>query len=455
MKSSFKMLKYAIVALGVGIASTVLVPEEKTLAGEGISPVKIEASGKHGIGETHRFRGLNGTGVYDATNLSFPWDPASERRVQLPGGGNGSPVVYEGRIYVQAADSEDATRYLIAIRQSDGKEMWRRTFESKSHTLHKFSSYASSTPCVDSKHVYAAWADPDHTYLKAFTHDGEEVWSRDFGTYRSEHGFGTSPILVDERVVLLNSQDLPEPDAGGANSSQTSQAPVSDRVIAVRADSGLTDWEANVPASKVCYGVPCVWEGARDGKRVTELLCCTTTQGIFAIDSNDGKVLWNHDCFTQRVCSSPLVAQDVVIATHGSGGGRDNMLVAFDLKTKAERFRVKRSAPYVPSPVAKENTLFLWGDAGVVTAVNLLDGTVYWTKRIGGDYSSSPIVAGEFVLNVSHNGVVHVLEADRQFHKVAEIDTEMVVRSTPVISAGSLIVRGDDQLLIVPLIGER
>lgn len=396
-----------------------------------------KADGGEGV---DRFRGKNGTGLYDTTLFDLPWNESMITRVPLPGIGNGSPVVHQGVIFLQSAEPEDATRYLVAVSMNDGRELWRRSFESKTHHLHKFSSYASSTPCVDSEHVYAAWADPDHTYLKAFSHDGTEKWSRDFGPYRSEHGFGTSPILVDGMVVLLNSQDS---DQDG------SDVPKTDRVIAVSARNGDTLWETKLPASKVCYGVPAVWEGVRSGKRVKEIICCTTTQGILGIEPATGSIAWNHDCFTQRVCASPLLVQDLVFATHGSGGGRDNLLIAFDLKKQKEHFRIQRSAPYVPSPVAKDGTLFLWADAGILTAVNIEKGSVYWTKRIGGDYSSSPIILNDKLINVSQNGTLHVLKASNKFEKIGEMETQAVVRSTPVAVDGKLLIRGDDQLLVI------
>ncbi|AMV32681.1 outer membrane biogenesis protein BamB [Pirellula sp. SH-Sr6A] len=385
-----------------------------------------------------RFRGPNGQGVAPANGVEVPWKNDSVKKVSLPGSGHGSPAVWGDRAFLMSADPKSAARYAIAVDLKKSEVAWSKSFDSQVHALHKFSSYASSTPCVDAENVYYAWADPEHTFLKAFSHDGEEVWSRDFGRYVSQHGFGTSPIRVEDVIILLNSQDSEELPAG--------VAPGFDRMTAVDFRTGETRWETKLPTSRVCYGVPAVWE--HDGKK--ELVCSTTLQGMFGVNPATGEILWNHDCFTQRVCSSSVIAGDLLLGTHGSGGGRDNRLVAFDLVQKKERFRVTRSAPYVPSPLATGDTLFLWSDAGIVSCVDAADGKVLWNKRIGGDYSGSPIILGDLLMNVSHTGAVQVLRASREFEQLATIETELTVRSTMVPTQDHLLLRGESELWIIP-----
>ncbi len=59
---------------------------------------------------------------------------------------------------------------------------------------------------------------PRCVVLKAFSHEGKELWSRNLGRYVSQHGFGNSPMLADGKLILAISQDaleLPEGVAPG------------------------------------------------------------------------------------------------------------------------------------------------------------------------------------------------------------------------------------------------
>jgi outer membrane protein assembly factor BamB len=384
-----------------------------------------------------RFRGENGLGVLEKCQVSIPWKESQVKSIALPGYGNGSPILAGGMAFLLAAEPKDATRHVVAIDIAKNSIAWTKSYPSKQHALHKFSTYASSTPCADGEHVYFAWADPDNVVVKAFTHKGEEVWTRNLGRYVSQHGFGTSPMLVDGKVILLNSQDAEELPPG--------VEPGQDKMIAMDCKSGKTAWETALPTSRVCYGVPCVRKiGAR-----TELVCSTTSKGMFALDASNGSVAWSHDCFEQRVCSSALLLGNVLIGTHGSGGGKDNRLVAWDIEAQKELFRVNRAAPYVPTPVSVDGLLFLWSDNGIVTCVELSNGTSLWSHRIGGDYSGSPVIIGNKLINVSHDGVVNILAASGEFQKLGTVETGKPVRSTIAADGERLLLRTDSELLIV------
>ena len=145
--------------------------------------------------EWTRFHGPNGQGV--STLKSFPaqWtDKDINWKVKLPGIGHSSPVIWGDRLFLLSADPKTAERYFLGINTKDGKIAWKRDFTSESHHLHQRSSFASSTPTVDEERVYIAWSTPTVTTFKAFTHDGDEVWSKDLGRWESQHGFGTFGI---------------------------------------------------------------------------------------------------------------------------------------------------------------------------------------------------------------------------------------------------------------------
>lgn len=385
-----------------------------------------------------RFRGEDGLGVYPQCRVKVPWTSEQVTKLDLPGLGNGSPVLWKDTAYLMVADPQTAARKVVAVDWKQAKIAWQRTYESAPHKLHAFSTYASTTPCVDADGVYVAWGEPEHVMIKSLTHDGKERWSRDFGRYVSQHGFGTSPMLVDGLVIVLDSQDAEELEPG--------VEPGQDRMLALSASTGETVWETPLPTKRVCYGLPSVRTLA-DGRK--ELVCATTALGIFGMDAKTGQVTWKHDCFKQRVCASTLLVGPLAIASHGSGGGRDNLLVAYDLDTKSERFRIQRSAPYVPTPVATGDLLFLWSDAGIVSCVRLSDGSVRWSERIGGNFFSSPVLLGDRLVNTSDTGTVTVLSASEGFRELASQPNEAVIRSTIVATETAILLRTDEQLWII------
>ena len=387
-----------------------------------------------------RFRGENGMGVLAKCQVQIPWKESQVKSIALPGSGHGSPVLSGGLAFLLSADPQDATRHVIAIDIEKNAIAWTKSYPSVTHKLHPFSSYASSTPCTDGERVYVAWADPENVVVKALTQSGDELWTRSLGRYVSSHGFGTSPILVDGKLILLNSQDALELPAG--------VEPGEDSMIAMDCKSGKTVWQTALPTKTVCYGVPCI---RRIGSQ-TELVCSTTGQGMFALDVNNGSVMWSHDCFKLRVCSSSLLLGNILIGTQGNGGGGDNRTVAYNIDSKKELpIDIKPSlSPYVPTPVSVDGLLFLWSDkGGMVTCIELATGSTLWSNRIGGDYSSSPVVLGNKLINVSQDGVVNILAASREFQKLGSVETGRPVRATIAADNEHILLRTESELLIV------
>jgi len=384
-----------------------------------------------------RFRGENGKGVLVDCQVQIPWQNSQVSRIGLPGIGNGSVALSGGFAFLLAADATDATRHVVAVDIAKNAIAWTKSYPSATHAIHKFSSYASSTPCTDGERVYTAWADPTNVIVKAFAISGKELWSRELGRFVSQHGFGTSPMLVDGKVIVLISQDAQELPPG--------VEPGEDRMIAIDCKSGETAWETALATTRVCYGVP---TARKVGDR-TELLCSTTGQGMFALNASTGSMLWTQPLFEQRVCASSLLIGNVLIGSHGSGGGKDNKLIAWDIEKKKELFTIRRAAPYVPTPVFFNGLLYLWSDNGIVTCVELSTGTSLWSNRVGGDYSGSPVILKDKLVNVSHDGVVNILATGREYQKVGSIETGKGVRSTVSADTEHVFLRNDAELMIV------
>ena len=383
--------------------------------------------------EWTRFRGPNGTGESEATTIPATWTDADYNwKIELPGRGHSSPVLWGDKIFLLSADQKTATRYFMCIDANTGKKLWTREFPSKTHKLHVRSSYGSCTPCVDAERVYIAWSDPEHTLLMAFDHSGNDVWTQDFGSWISQHGFGSSPMLYDDMVVLNCSQE-PTKDP-------KDPAPNQSFIAAVEKTTGKLRWRTERKIDTASYSVPCVRKTEDGGE---ELVCNTTAEGIFALDPKTGREKWSFNAFSMRTVSSPVLVSGLVFGTTGSGGG-GNYIVALKPGSNPElAYEIKKEMPYVPTPVANGNLLFLWEDKlGVVTCVNAADGKQVWQKRVSGaGYSGSPIRVADKLYCVDDAGVVVVLSATDKFKEYGRMDLKEECRSTPAVAGGKMYIR--------------
>ncbi len=136
-----------------------------------------------------------GTPVQWSTTDNVRWS------VPLPKGGNGSPIVVGNRVFVTSAEDDDGrTRTLFCFDAASGESLWNRPvqFDAKMPT-HKTNPYAGTTPASDGKRV-VVWH--GSAGLFAYDMEGNEIWSRDLGRFQHMWGYGSSPVIVGDRVVL-------------------------------------------------------------------------------------------------------------------------------------------------------------------------------------------------------------------------------------------------------------
>ncbi len=389
-----------------------------------------------GAQEWTRFRGPNGSGQSDATTIPPRWTEDEVLwKVPLPGVGNASPVLWGDKIFLISADPKEGTRYVLCLAADDGKLLWKRDYPSETHHLHQQNTLASSTPTVDAEHVYCAWSTPEEFTLLALKHDGSPSWQADLGPFVSQHGFGTSPILHEDLLIIANDQD--------ADSF----------FIAVDKKEGTTRWKIpreRLAEQNTCYSTPCVY---KPQGQPAELITCSRAEGVVSLDPKSGETNWKADVLTSRACSSPVVIGDLVFATCGSGAGTNK---CFALRPYGDgddpelAYELDRSsAPYVPSPVAKGDLVFLWNDRGIVTCVDAPTGKIHWRNRVGGNYFGSPVRVGEYVYCIDVDGNVVSVAAKDTFELGGRSPLGETSRSTPAVAGGRMYLRSESHLTAV------
>lgn len=381
--------------------------------------------------EWTRFRGPNGSGR-SAIEIPAQWSESDYRwRIDLPGVGHSSPVVWGSTVFVTSAVEEGAQRLVLAIDSQDGRTLWTWSLATEPHPKHNFNSFASSTPAVDAERIYVAFTEPQHHWLIALDHQGREQWRRDLGAFASQHSGGTSPVVSGDCVVLGNEQD-------GASS-----------IVAVEAATGAIRWQTPRRADMVSYSTPCEY---RHGNAAPQLIFLSSAHGMVGIDPATGSSQWETTVFDKRTCGSPVVAGDLVLGSCGSGGGGTYLVAVRPPERAAEPqqiYRVDKGAPYVPTPVADGERIYLWSDKGIVTCARAADGETIWQERVGGNYFGSPILCGGKLVCVSDSGEAVVLAAGDAFQELGRNALTDENRATPAAADGKLFVRTASKLFCI------
>jgi len=380
--------------------------------------------------EWTRFRGPNGSGESEATTIPLSWDEDGYLwRVALPGKGNASPVLWGDKVFVPSGDPATAERHVQCLSAVDGHELWHQTYPGSVHGLHLRNTFASSTPTVDEERLYVVWGAPESLSVQAFDHGGKLLWTADLGPHPSQHGYGGSPMIYKDLLIVDNDQD-------GESA-----------LVALDRKTGKQRWSTPRKTREAAYSVPCVRKLPSGAE---ELVFNSGAHGITAVDPSTGSVNWEIDVFDKRSVSSPLVVAGLVFGSCGSGNG-GNYVVAIDpVNAAGERpqiaWKFDRSAPYVPTPVANGPLLFLWSDQGVVTCVRAASGERVWQKRIGGNFSGSPVRVGDRVYCASDEAEMFVISATEKYELLARNPLGEPGRSTPAVAGGRMFVRSETHL---------
>ena len=386
--------------------------------------------------EWTRFRGPNGTGISTATTVPVEYSAANRNwRIDLPGTGHSSPVVWGDKIFVTSAEEEAGKRHLLCVRAADGKVLWKKTYDFSKYPHHMLNSSASSTPAVDKDRVYITWCSPDGLTLHAVDHAGKDVWTKELGKWDGQHGGGCSPVVVDDLVVLRSDSDEMGPECF---------------IVGLDAKSGTVRWRTPRTAKTASYSTPALYQPKGGG--APQLIFTGNAHGVTSLDPKTGKINWElPGVFQQRCISGPVFVNGLIFGTAGDGGGKRQAVAvrpAGQGVTPEVAYQVPtRVTPYVPTPLVIGDRMYLWGDAGIVTCVKADTGEQVWTERVGGTYYSSPVCVNGKIYAVSNNGELVVIDASDTFKIVARSSLEEGSNATPAVSGGVMYLRTTSHLI--------
>jgi outer membrane protein assembly factor BamB len=467
-----------------------------------------------------QFRGLNGSGVSASTGLPEVFGPEKNViwKTPLPPG-HSSPVLTRDRVFVtayvkevkekaaggqqsasgaQANPGEKHHKLLvICLDRQTGKLLWQREVpRARDARLQNVNDPASPSPVTDGTNVYVFFQEFG---LISYDRGGKERWRLALGPFNMFYGFGASPILVDDKVILPVDQDNP-----------------SSYLIAVDKTSGRMRWKVERPAVISGYSTPIIYQPKQGAKQIVipesfQLSAYSVTDGkrvwwvrglaceMKSIASSDGEHVYiNGWGFPQnqpgqQISTIPfeeaqarydknndkLIAKAEVVGAEKMDKMLNAAFEAFDMDrdeklnakdwevfrgmmasengllaiklggqgdqtATAIRWRYQKPVPQVPSTLLYRGVLYMVNDSGIMLSFDPATGNVIKQGRLHGaidKYFASPVAADGKVFLVGQGGQVSVLKAggDWQVLAVNELDDE--VFATPAIADGRVYIR--------------
>jgi hypothetical protein len=237
-----------------------------------------------------RFRGPGGAGVSPSapSPLELRQDSGFVWKRSVPPG-KSSPVLAGNRLFYTAFEGERLIT--TALDRTNGETLWSRELRRlQVDERNALNDPAVPTPTTDGESLYVFFADFG---LAAYSVDGEELWRRPLGPFRTPHGIATSPLLIDGILVVM----LEQLENGA--------------IIGVDASNGEILWSHPRPPSLGgSYATPVAFEPAGEKAQAVVMFPFE----IVSYDPRSGEQLWRVGGLPHQPKSSPFVAGDLVIA---------------------------------------------------------------------------------------------------------------------------------------------
>ena len=391
-----------------------------------------------------QFRGRNSSGLAaEADKLPAEIGPESHVVWKVPlAPGHSSPVVIGDRIFVTAV--RDQKLLTIGLDRVTGKMLWEAEApHAKLEEIHRIGSHAQSSPATDGQCVVSFFGSSG---LYCYDLDGKPLWNRPMGPFNNDFGAGTSPIIVDDLVILCQDHDLDS------------------FLMALDKRTGETRWKVDRSEFPRNYCSPVIWEVG--GKKQIVL---AATLRVVGYDLETGRELWTVRGISRAVCMTPVVGDDNVLYVAGwSAGGdageritveswendgakhdanKDGLLTEEELPTHPfkQRFsQVDRDKSGTLNPAEWEYFRGLFDKSrNVVLAIkpggvgDVTSSHVLWEHSRHVPFCASPLMYRGLVFTVKDGGIMTCLDARTgQPHKFGRLPATGEFYSSPVAGDG-------------------
>lgn len=366
-----------------------------------------------------QWRGPDGSGVATDQPLPVEWSDTTnvKWRRDIPGRGHGSPTVVDGMIVLTTAIESSKQQVMFAFDQDSGEERWQTVLHEggfpSGGEVHPKATNANGTVATDGSLLITAMFNDDRIFVTAIDLTGSQVWQKDIGAFVSRHGYAPSPVIYKSLVIVAV-------DTSGGG--YLVGLDIATGEIAWRRARGAAD-SFSSPRVATLGGV--------------DQLLITGTNRLASYDPATGEPRWETEGVAEFTCGTVVVAGDRIYA---SGGYPEAETVC--MSATGEILWSDRTKLYEPSLITDGQFLFGVTDNGIAQCWSLDDGKQLWRQRLGGNFTSSPVICNGniYVADLSGKGYVFKASGD-DFESVAVNQLGTDCYASPAIANESLYFR--------------
>ncbi|MBY0523646.1 MAG: PQQ-binding-like beta-propeller repeat protein [Gemmataceae bacterium] len=397
------------------------------------------------------WRGPTGQGYSTDARVPLTWGDKENLlwKVELPGRGNSTPIVWGDRIFLTSASADGDERYVLCVRASDGKLLWKQTASkgALAGKTHAWNGYASSSCATDGTHVFAFFGTPG---LFCYDMDGKLLWKQTFGIFTASTGWGTgaSPFIFEDLVIMNCDNDGAAALPAGHKPEEA--APMS--LIALDKKTGEVKWKTPRNQGKG-WSTPLLIPMSKDR---TDLVL-NGPHGVWGYDPRTGKEIWHcvrHKGDEDALFGEPVPVfnKDTLFAASGRPGpfqairlnGTGDVTkthVTWDVKRKGSRD--------VGSPILWNDVVYVGDRTGYLSGHDVKTGQQLFRERTSNrSFSASPVAARGKLFFLLEDGQTIVLDPAREFKLVGKnkLTDAGEFRASPAIADGKLYLRSQTHL---------
>lgn len=387
------------------------------------------------------WRGPQQNGLSNEVDVPVRWSETENVhwRIQVPGDGHSSPIVWENSIFVTTSVADDLSRRLIRVDRETGNIVWNHVVATgPAEKMHRDNTSASATPVTDGKIVYVSFCVDGKLLVAAYSFGGELIWLVEPGTFASEHGYSTGLVLDDKRLILSGLQD-------GEDAF----------VAALDKSSGKVLWKVKPEHNVRSFSTPFMCEIDQQ-----PAILLSGAEQTVAYNRISGSVLFKVDGPASKTVSSIVTCPTSHLAF--VCGGRDKQLFAIKLndvlndanaspskKESRIAWRATKAIPYMNSPLLSSGFLHVMSDEGIYRCYRATDGEVLQERRAVGPVKASMVATANRIYITETCGKTTVIENSPSWNVLAVNNLSSEVVASPAISNGDFIVRTRDSLFLI------